>query len=46
VKALEAESARHTGAKHWLTACRGTVALHMALAAVGVGPADVVIASR
>jgi perosamine synthetase len=45
VKALELEWARYVGAKHCLTTCSGTAALHMALAAVGVGPGDEVITS-
>lgn len=38
VVALEKEWAEFVGAKHCLTTCSGTAALHMALAAVGVGP--------
>ena len=38
VKALEKEWAAYTGSKYCLTTCSGTAALHMALAAVGVGP--------
>jgi len=45
VKALEKEWAAYTGAKYCLTTCSGTAALHMALAAVGVGPGDEVITS-
>ena len=45
VKALEREWAAYTGARHCLTTCSGTAALHMALAAVGVGPGDEVITS-
>jgi perosamine synthetase len=45
VKALEQEWAAYTGVKHCLTTCSGTAALHMALAAVGVGPGDEVITS-
>jgi len=45
VAALEKEWAAFTGAKHCLTTCSGTAALHMALAAVGVGPGDEVITS-
>jgi len=45
VKALEQEWARYTGARHCLTTSSGTAALHMALAAVGVGPGDEVITS-
>ena len=38
VVALEKEWAEFIGAKHCLTTCSGTAALHMALAAVDVGP--------
>ena len=43
VTALQTEWAAFVGAKHCLTTCSGTAALHMALAAVGVGPGDEVI---
>ncbi len=43
VKALETEWAAYTGSKYCLTTCSGTAALHMALAACGVGPGDEVI---
>jgi dTDP-4-amino-4,6-dideoxygalactose transaminase len=45
VTALEQEWAEYTGAKHCLTTTSGTAALHMALAAAGVGPGDEVITS-
>ncbi len=45
VTALEQEWAQYTGAKHCLTTGSGTAALHMALAAAGVGPGDEVITS-
>jgi perosamine synthetase len=45
VTALEKEWADYTGAKHCLTTGSGTAALHMSLAAVGVGPGDEVITS-
>ena len=45
VTALEREWAEYTGAKHCLTTSSGTAALHMALAAVDVGPGDEVITS-
>jgi dTDP-4-amino-4,6-dideoxygalactose transaminase len=45
VKALEKEWAAYTGSKYCLTTCSGTAALHMALAAMGVGPGDEVITS-
>jgi len=43
VKALEKEWAAYVGTKYALTTCSGTAALHMALAALGVGPGDEVI---
>ena len=43
VVALEKEWAEYNGVKHCLTTCSGTAALHMALAAIGVGPGDEVI---
>lgn len=43
--ALEKEWAEYTGAEHCLTTTSGTAALHMALAAGGVGPGDEVITS-
>jgi dTDP-4-amino-4,6-dideoxygalactose transaminase len=45
VSALEREWAAYIGTKHCLTTCSGTAALHMALAALGVGPGDEVITS-
>jgi len=45
VSALEREWADYIGVRHCLTTCSGTAALHMALAAVGVGPGDEVITS-
>ena len=45
VAALEKEWAEYTGAKYCLTTTSGTAALHMALAAAGVGPGDEVITS-
>lgn len=45
VTALEREWARYTGARYCLTTTSGTAALHMALAAGGVGPGDEVITS-
>jgi len=45
VTAFEREWAEYTGARHCLTTTSGTAALHMALAAVGVGPGDEVITS-
>ena len=45
VTALEKEWAKYIGSKHCLTTCSGTAALHMALAAVGVGPGDEIITS-
>jgi dTDP-4-amino-4,6-dideoxygalactose transaminase len=43
VAALEKEWAEYIGTQQALTTCSGTAALHMALAAVGVGPGDEVI---
>ena len=45
VSALEKEWAAYIGTQHCLTTCSGTAALHMALAAGGVGPGDEVITS-
>ncbi|HEY3416424.1 MAG TPA: DegT/DnrJ/EryC1/StrS family aminotransferase, partial [Armatimonadota bacterium] len=45
VSALEKEWAAYIGTKHCLTTCSGTAALHMSLAACGVGPGDEVITS-
>ncbi len=45
VTALEREWADYVGCRHCLTTTSGTAALHMALAAVGVGPGDEVITS-
>jgi dTDP-4-amino-4,6-dideoxygalactose transaminase len=45
VKALEKEWAEYCGAKYCLTTTSGTAALHMGLAAAGVGPGDEVITS-
>ena len=41
--ALQKEWAEFIGAKHCLTTCSGTAALHMALAAAGVEPGDEVL---
>lgn len=43
VAALEREWAAYVGARHCLTTGSGTAALHMALAAVDVGPGDEVL---
>jgi perosamine synthetase len=45
VRALEQEWASYVGTRYCLTTTSGTAALHMALAAVGVGPGDEVITS-
>ncbi len=45
VKALEDEFARFVGVRHCLATNSGTAALHMAVAAAGVGPGDEVITS-
>ncbi len=43
VKALEDEWSKYIGRKHCLTTASGTAALHMALAALNIGPGDEVI---
>jgi dTDP-4-amino-4,6-dideoxygalactose transaminase len=43
VRALEQEFASYLGSKHGLATNSGTAALHIALAALGVGPGDEVI---
>jgi dTDP-4-amino-4,6-dideoxygalactose transaminase len=45
VRTLEREFAAYVGAKHCLATNSGTAALHMALAAAGIGPGDEVITS-
>jgi perosamine synthetase len=45
VSALEREWAAYVGSKHCLTTTSGTAALHMGLAAFGLGPGDEVITS-
>jgi len=45
VTALEREWAAYTGTRYCLTTTSGTAALHMALAAVDVGPGDEVVTS-
>ncbi|MCC7352676.1 MAG: DegT/DnrJ/EryC1/StrS family aminotransferase [Anaerolineae bacterium] len=45
VAALEREWAAYVGTKYCLTTHSGTAALHMSLAAVGVGPGDEIITS-
>jgi perosamine synthetase len=45
VAALEKEWAAYVGNKYCLTTCSGTAALHMSLAACGVGPGDEIITS-
>lgn len=45
VGALEREWAEFVGSRYCLTTTSGTAALHMALAAVGVGPGDEIITS-
>jgi len=43
IERFEASFAQFCGAKHALACCNGTVALHLALVALGVGPGDEVI---
>jgi perosamine synthetase len=43
VAEFEAAFAQHTGAKHAIAMFNGTVALHAALAALGIGPGDEVV---
>jgi len=45
VKALQEEFARYLGVKYCIAVNSGTAALHMAVAAAGVGPGDEVITS-
>lgn len=45
VQAFESETASYLGAKHALGCASGTDALHLALAAAGIGPGDEVITS-
>ncbi len=45
VQAFEKEAASYLGVKHALSCASGTDALHLALAAAGVGPGDEVITS-
>jgi dTDP-4-amino-4,6-dideoxygalactose transaminase len=45
VRALEKEWASYVGTKHCLATNSGTAALHVALAAAGVGPGDEVVTS-
>jgi perosamine synthetase len=45
VTALEKEFAKYTGSSHCLTTNSGTAALHIAVAAAGIGPGDEVITS-
>jgi perosamine synthetase len=45
VRALEREFAGYVGTRHALATNSGTAALHIALAAVGVGPGDEVVTS-
>jgi perosamine synthetase len=40
---FEAQVAEMTGARHAIAVCNGTVALHLALHALGIGPGDEVI---
>lgn len=40
---FERKFAEHTGVRHAVSVCNGTVALHLALVALGIGPGDEVI---
>ena len=40
---FEHKFAEYTGVKHAASVCNGTVALHLALVALGIGPGDEVI---
>lgn len=43
VERFESEFARFCGVKHAISCCNGTVALHVALLAAGIGPGDEVL---
>ncbi len=43
VNAFEAAFAEYCGVKHAVAVCNGTVALHLALKSIGIGPGDEVI---
>lgn len=43
INRFEQDFGRHVGVPHALAVCNGTAALHLALAALGVGPGDEVI---
>lgn len=43
VSAFEHEFAKYCGAKYGIAVCNGTMALHLALVALGIGPGDEVI---
>lgn len=43
VKMFEEEFSRRCGAKYGVACCNGTIALHLALATLGIGPGDEVI---
>jgi perosamine synthetase len=43
IECFESEFSSYTGAKHATAVCNGTVALHLALVALGIGPNDEVI---
>jgi perosamine synthetase len=45
IKALESEFAQRMGSRHCLSTNSGTAALHIAVAAAGIGPGDEVITS-
>lgn len=43
VTAFEEQFAQYCGVKHGIAVCNGTVAIHLALVALGIGPGDEVI---
>ena len=43
ISEFESKFAEYTGVKHAASVCNGTVALHLALVALGIGPGDEVI---
>lgn len=43
ISRFEAEFSKYCGVKHGISTCNGTTALHVAVAALGIGPGDEVI---